>query len=127
MLAASRAKGAEMAGRIVHVELPARDTARATEFWSSLMGWQFEPMGGPFEYHMFQGEPGGAVYPSQSGERGPVVYYGTEDIDADVARIRELGGQAEDKQPVPTHGWFASCVDTEGNHFSLWQNDPNAG
>jgi predicted enzyme related to lactoylglutathione lyase len=40
--------------------------------------------------------------------------------------VRELGGSAEDKQPVPTHGWFAPCKDTEGNSFSLWQGDPNA-
>ena len=33
---------------------------------------------------------------------------------------------AADKQPLPTHGWFAACVDTEGNNFSLWQSDPNA-
>ena len=39
---------------------------------------------------------------------------------------RALGGSADDKQPVPTHGWFAACKDTEGNSFSLWQGDPNA-
>jgi uncharacterized protein len=112
-----------MAGQIVHVEFPSRDTGRATGFWTSLMGWQFQSMGGPFEYHMFEGDPGGAVYPSQAGERGPVVYFGSEDIDADVARIRELGGQAEGKQPIPAVGWFARCEDTEGNTFSLFQSD----
>jgi len=29
--------------------------------------------------------------------------------------------------PVPTMGWFATCSDTEGNEFGLWQTDPNAG
>src|SRR5207249_5602194 len=87
-------KGATMAGKIVHVEFPARDTARAMEFWSSLMGWQFQSMDAPMEYHMFEAEPAGAVYPSQAGERGPVLYYGSDDIDADIARIRGLGGQA---------------------------------
>jgi predicted enzyme related to lactoylglutathione lyase len=43
-----------------------------------------------------------------------------------VAKVRELGGQADDKQPVPTHGWFAACTDTAGNKFSLWQSDPSA-
>jgi len=41
-------------------------------------------------------------------------------------RVGELGGTADDKQPVPTHGWFAGCKDTEGNAFSLWQGDENA-
>ena len=113
--------------KIVHFELPADDTARATGFWSGLYGWKFENRGegGPMEYHMTQagGEPGGAVYPSQAGERGPVVYFGTDDIDATVAKVRELGGTADDKQPIPTVGWFARCKDTEGNTFSLFQGD----
>jgi Predicted enzyme related to lactoylglutathione lyase len=40
--------------------------------------------------------------------------------------VRELGGTADEKKPVPTHGWFAVCSDTEGNSFSLWQADENA-
>ena len=48
-------------------------------------------------------------------------------IDATRARIQELGGQAEDKMPVPGYGWFAACRDTEGNAFSLWQSDASAG
>ena len=55
-----------------------------------------------------------------------IVYFDTEDIDASIAKVRELGGTADDKQPVPTHGWFAGCKDTEGNAFSLWQGDENA-
>jgi uncharacterized protein len=112
-----------MAGKIVHIEFPAKDTARAKEFWSELMGWKFQSMGGEFEYDMFEGEPGGAVYPRQSDERGPVVYYGSEDIDGDISRIRGLGGQAENKMPIPHVGWFARCEDTEGNAFSLFQSD----
>jgi hypothetical protein len=27
--------------------------------------------------------------------------------------------------PIPGQGWFAPCVDTEGNKFSLFQNDPS--
>ena len=55
--------------------------------------------------------------------RGPIVYFDTEDIEADVARVRELGGDAEDKQPIPHVGWFARCKDSEGNEFSLFQSD----
>ncbi len=44
-----------------------------------------------------------------------------------MAKVKELGGQAGDKtRPVPTHGWFSACTDTEGNAFFLWQNDTNA-
>ncbi len=48
------------------------------------------------------------------------------DIDAAGAKVRELGGEAGDKSPVPTHGWFAACKDSEGNAFHLWQSDASA-
>jgi predicted enzyme related to lactoylglutathione lyase len=109
---------------IVHFELPADDVDRAKGFWSGVFGWTFEGMEGPFTYLMTQGEePVGAIYPSQEGERGPVVYMPTDDIDATLASIREAGGSADDKQPIPTIGWFARCKDTEGNAFSLFQRD----
>lgn len=72
---------------------------------------------------MFQGEPGGAIYPTDGDVNEPIVYFGSDDIDADIAAVREHGGQAEDKQPIPGVGWFARSDDTEGNHFSLLQSD----
>src|SRR5436190_24251478 len=71
-------------------------------------------------------EPGGAIYPAQQGESAPVIYFGTGDIDKTLAQVRELGGAAEDKQPIPGIGWFARCSDTEGNAFSLFQGDESA-
>jgi predicted enzyme related to lactoylglutathione lyase len=69
-------------------------------------------------------EPGGAIYPdADTAGSGPVVYFGTSDIDASIAKARELGGSADDKLPIPGIGWFARCVDTEGNSFSLFQAD----
>jgi uncharacterized protein len=118
-----------MAGRVVHYEVPAPDVDRATAFYSRLFGYEVgaSAMDG-FEYRMFQtaeGE-GGAIMQSESPGSGLVVYLDADDIDASVAKVRELGGTADDKQPVPTHGWFAACKDTEGNSFSLWQSDTNA-
>jgi predicted enzyme related to lactoylglutathione lyase len=112
-----------MKGKLMHIELPARDTKRARQFWTNLVGWKFQSWDGPVEYHMFEGEPGGAIYPSETEAQGPIVYFESDDIDADVDRIRELGGEAEDKQPIPGVGWFARAHDTEGNAFSLFQRD----
>ena len=114
-----------MDGQLVHFELPAQDAGRAKEFWKSLFGWKFQDYEGPVEYHMLTGnEPGGAIYPTEEGGgSGPIVYFGTSDIDASVSKARELGSSAEDKQPIPGIGWFARCVDTEGNKFSLFQGD----
>ena len=118
-----------MAGKLVHFELPAEDSSRAKGFWSGVFGWEFGDSAMPgFEYYMVQtGEDqGGAVYAQQAGERGPIVYFDTDDIDASVAKVREHGGQADDKQPIPHVGWFARCTDTEGNSFSLYQSDESA-
>ena len=114
-----------MDGQLVHFELPAADAARATEFWKSLFGWKFREWSGPVEYHMTDGlEPAGAIYPSpERPGQGLIVYFLTSDIEVSIARARELGGSAEDKQPIPTIGWFARCRDTEGNEFSIFQPD----
>jgi hypothetical protein len=114
-----------MAGKLVHFELPSKDTTRAKTFWSGAFGWEFSnPMVVGMEYWMTQtGEDqGGAIYPDEK-KTGLVVYFDTDDIDATVAKIRELGGQADDKSPIPHVGWFARCTDTEGNDFSVFQSD----
>jgi hypothetical protein len=118
-----------MAGQPVHFEIPAQDTTRSREFWGSLFGWEWETVEGPFEYHMtrLSETAGAAVYPPQGGEQGIRVYFDVDDINVGVARVKELGGEAEDGQPIPGMGWFAICRDTEGNVFALWQTDSNAG
>jgi uncharacterized protein len=117
-----------MAGEIVHIEFPSEDADRAQRFWSGLFGWQFgESVMPDMDYRMARtGEESGvAIYGSD--ERGhPNFYFATDDIDASSAKVRELGGTAEAKTPVPTHGWFAACSDSEGNQFHLWQADPAA-
>lgn len=114
-----------MGKRIVHVEFPAKDADRGEKFWESLAGWTIEGTGMEgIDYRMFQEDGwGGAVHPQMEGEQGPVIYLDSEDIDADLAKVRELGGDAQDKEPIPDIGWFARCKDTEGNPFSLFQSD----
>ena len=68
-------------------------------------------------------EPVAAICPRQAEERGPIVYLDTDDIDATVARVCEMGGEVDDKVRIPEIGWFARCRDTEGNAFSLFQTD----
>ena len=117
-----------MPGKIVHVEINAADAERAQGFWSGVFGWEIgPPMSPEMDYRLFQTaeDSGGAIVGGQ--EPGPLtVYFDTADIDASIGKVRELGGEAGDKMPVPGHGWFAGCKDTEGNAFSLWQSDESA-
>jgi predicted enzyme related to lactoylglutathione lyase len=117
-----------MAGEIVQVEIPADNTDKAREFWTGLFGWQWQQTEGPFEYHMTQisDRTGGAITNMEPGKRGTRVYFAVDDVNAGAARVRELGGEANEPAPVPGMGWFATCKDSEGNEFGLWQNDTAA-
>jgi predicted enzyme related to lactoylglutathione lyase len=119
-----------MPGEIVHIEFPAENADRAAAFWNGLFGWSFgdSQMEG-FDYRMAQTSPsaGAAVFPSDERSGHPNFYFDTPDIEASIAKVRELGGEAAEKSPVPTHGWFAACKDSEGNAFHLWQSDTSAG
>jgi predicted enzyme related to lactoylglutathione lyase len=117
-----------MAGKIVHFEVVATDAERAKKFYGGLFGWKFKNANVEgMDYFLTEGsDPGGAVYADQGGAKGaPIIYFDTEDIDKSVKKTRELGGKADDKLPIPGQGWFSACVDTEGNKFSLFQNDPS--
>ena len=100
-----------MAGEIVHLEIPADDTAKAREFWGSLFGWQFQAYPGPSEYLMAQlGEQqGAAITNMEPNKRGTRPYFSVDDINVGAARVKELGGECDDPMPVPSMGWFATC------------------
>jgi len=117
-----------MPGQIVHIEIPADDTGKSREFWGSLFGWQFESFPGPSEYHMTQigDQMGAAITNMEPGKQGTRAYFLVDDINAGAARVKELGGEADDPMPVPGMGWFSTSRDPQGNEFGLWQNDPSA-
>src|ERR1700730_10495062 len=104
------AKGGVMPGQIVHIEIPADDTAKSEQFWGSLFGWQFQAFPGPSEYHMtrISDNSGAAITNMEPGKRGTRAYFDVDDVNAGVARVKELGGQADQPQPVPGMGWFAT-------------------
>jgi hypothetical protein len=114
-------------GEVVHYEISATDVDRAQGFWEGVFGWSFGEGMPEMDYRMARvsDAAGVALQPGEPGH--PHVYLDTDDVDGSIAKVRELGGEAADKSPVPTHGWFSACKDTEGNAFYLWQADSNAG
>jgi uncharacterized protein len=118
-----------MAGKVVHIEIKASDPDRASGFYNNVLGWSFGASAMPdFDYRMTQlsDEQGAAVYQAEDAGSGLVVYFDTDEIDATIAKVREHGGEADDKQPIPQIGWFAACRDLDGNQFSLFQSDESA-
>ena len=97
-----------MKGKIVHIEIPSGDTGRATEFWGKFTGWSFknyaEGQEGAPEYHMFEGEPGGAIYPSE--DKGIRVYFEADNIDAELGR--SASSAARPRRRCPCRAWAGS-------------------
>src|SRR5277367_2255405 len=119
--------------RIVHFELPADNPDRATEFYKKVFGWQFQKWAGPMEYWMITTGPGEQPGINGGLQRRPhpgastVNTVGVASVDEAVAAIEKNGGKvAVPKMAVPTIGYLAYCVDTEGNTFGIMQSDPAA-
>jgi predicted enzyme related to lactoylglutathione lyase len=119
---------------IVHFDVPADDVERAREFYSRLFGWKFERYPGPSEYYLIEttdleGRPGvGAGMGTRQGSDQRILnYFGVPSIDAYLDTVAELGGKVIlPKMAVPSFGYLAVCLDTEGNSFGLWEEEPEA-
>ena len=50
-----------------------------------------------------------------------------DSIEDAISTITAEGGTVvQDKTPIPSMGWFATCRDPHGNEFGLWQTDSSA-
>jgi uncharacterized glyoxalase superfamily protein PhnB len=98
-------------GSLYYFTLAVPDFDRATTFFGSLLGWQFERGG-----HI-------ANIPTPGGMHGPAepgldLYFVVDDIHVAARRVRELGGHAE--EPILyASGWSVECDDGQGTKFYL--------
>jgi len=91
-----------MGKKVVHIEFAAQDMNRAQKFWEGVGGWSIADSGMPgIDYRMFQeGDQGGALM--ESDTKGPVVYLGSDDIDADLGKVSELRGRGRREATDPS-------------------------
>jgi uncharacterized protein len=121
-----------MPSRPSHFEIPVDDPDRAEAFYSAVFGWTFQRFPGAPEYYGMattgDAEPGinGALF--QRGiDSETTLTMSVDSIEDTTAIIVAEGGKVvQDKTPIPSMGWFATCQDTEGNKIGLFTNDPNA-
>ncbi|KHL18598.1 UNVERIFIED_CONTAM: glyoxalase [Mumia flava] len=124
-----------MSNRIVHFEIPFADGDRARAFYRDAFGWQVQEMPelsytmvqtGPVGEDMAPSEPGfinGGMFERSEPFTGPVITVDVDDIDAAVARLRDLGAtDVSEKQAVADMGFAAYFRDPEGNMVGLWQS-----
>ncbi len=109
---------------IVHIEIPASDSAAAGKFYDEVFGWKIAH-DKAMDYTMFEyAERQGGGFSNVSDENPVgkvVVYLQTEDIDATLVKIEANGGKTvAPKTEIPTVGWFAFFKDPTGNTLALY-------
>ncbi len=109
---------------IVHVDFSAKDQGVAGKFYAELFSWQIQHVP-EMDYSMFTAGagPGGGFSPV--GEDNPpgqvIVFIGTDDIDATLAKAVSLGGKVlKPKDEIPNNGWLAIFEDPTGNKVGLY-------
>ena len=115
-----------MAGEVAFIEFGVDDADRGRTFYEGLFGWGFEPgpSGGGFTVSMPNVRGG-----MHGGDAGapPYVFFAVGDMEAALARVRELGGTVDDMDvegdddSIATHGRFKLCRDDQGSPFGLHQ------
>ena len=113
---------------IVHIEFSAKDREEAGKFYSEAFGWQVQqiPDMNYATYETGEGVGGGLNPVSDEYPAGTVaVYIGTDDIEASLKKVEELGGKTVvPKMEVPGMGWMAFFNDPTGNMVGLWKDMP---
>jgi hypothetical protein len=118
---------------IVHFDVPAEDTERAKKFYTDLFGWRFDSFP-EMQYNLItttnlDGTPGvgGGLGKRMDPSQRMMNYFGVSSIDAGMKKVKSLGGRTlTEKMAVPGMGYLVNCMDTEGNLFGLWEENPKA-
>ena len=108
-------------------ELATTDLDASAEFYNELFGWQADPLEGmPFPYRVIQNDGAGNGGMRPSGENEPtywLVYFGTDDIDASLAKATELGGTTLMGPMDIGMGKIGVLTDPQGAVFALFAGD----
>jgi hypothetical protein len=114
---------------IVHFQIPYDDAERAKKFYMELFGWKVEKFVSEIEYWMIQTQEGmgGGMMKREQPDQKIVDYFGVSSVLESSAKVEKLGGKIlMPKMAIPKMGYHAVCIDTEGNVFGLFEDDPQA-
>ena len=111
---------------LVHIEIPAANSAKAAKFYQSLFGWK-TTRDEKMDYTMWEPAegPGGGFSPlDEQVKPGDVlIYIDSDDIEADLKQVVKLGGKViRPKSEIPGVGWFAIFKDPTGNSLGKFRS-----
>lgn len=114
-------------GRFVWYELLTSDPKGAIAFYTEVIGWKAQAWE-KGDYTMWvgsQGPLGGVtMLPEQAKQMGASPYWQAnvqvDDVDATVAKVKELGGKVYVVEDVPDVGRFAVIADPQGAVISVF-------
>jgi uncharacterized glyoxalase superfamily protein PhnB/catechol 2,3-dioxygenase-like lactoylglutathione lyase family enzyme len=106
-------------GDIGYMSLWVRNTPKAANFFSSVLGWEYGPASGPegrrvigqaLHHGMWESEEGNNLF----------CCFAVGDLSDTVQRVRSAGGTASDPHQEP-YGLIADCVDDQGVQFAIFE------
>jgi uncharacterized protein len=119
-----------MKNLISWVEIPTVDFKRAVDFYSNVLGIEFQVFEHPEEKMACFPSGEGAIFyaPGYNPSKdGVIVSLNTEDdLEGTIKRIEKNGGKIlipKTKIEVEGRGYFATFIDTEGNKLGLYGNN----
>jgi len=108
-------------GDLVYFWLSLPDSERAKAFYGGLLGWEFSPGNAPDSWNVEGSTPPGGLHGGQDEPRANVCFE-VGDLEAATAKVRDLGGEADEPQPTEA-GRFSVCRDDLGFEFCVWAGD----
>lgn len=119
------------AGTFCWVELGVADAKVATQFYSSVFGWQIDTQPYEFgEYHTCRvnGSAVAGIYETSAEPPGWMAYVSVDDADKSRALAVDLGATVlSDVTDIAELGRMAVLQDPQGGVFSVWQPKAMAG
>jgi predicted enzyme related to lactoylglutathione lyase len=119
--------------RVIHFEINADEPERAVQFYTNVFGWKINRWDGPEDYWLVttgeSSEPGidGAIQTRTNPNMATVNTIGVDSLDQALANVQTNGGViVQPKTVVPGVGYWAMCLDSEGNPFGMMQENPQA-
>ena len=120
--------------KVVHFEIPAKDTKRAVAFYEKAFGWKIGRYGTEeIDYWLVTAgedtEPGinGAIALKDDTHPTTINTVSVASFEVAVEKIKGAGGKVLGaKMAVQGVGYMTYCKDTEGNLFGIMQMDLNA-